>query len=372
MNQNQFTPEIPFNDLPRLMPKSVYLQDRDILLISFEISEVMQDIKGKLESSGGSLQGSLALYAPLFVPEAVSSSEIENITTNNKEIFEAKFLDRHKLTLAKKETMNYVEALQEGASRLIEKGYLNTNDYIDIQKVLEPNRPGLRNLPGAQIYNPSTKTVHYTPPEGERTIRELLANFEHIFNDSSPAHEVYSRMAILHYQFEAIHPFRDGNGRTGRMLMPLYLMAQQKLPLPVLFISHYILKHRDEYYKKLRAVTEKGEWKEWILYILEATKEQAEHTRDVVQKIQQVSKKIDKKIEKKLPEVYSPEIVSFLFANAYFTQKHFEKVLGISPMTARKYLQFLEGAGVTRKKRQIGRNRFIFSNPDYTKILQNV
>jgi len=163
-------------------------------------------------------------------------------------------LEERELSPAEKEALNYTEALFKGAARISEKRFLATNDYITLQKILEPNNQGLRRLPGTQLANPNTGTVYYTPPTGESKIRDLLADFEKYFNQEAPAHEVFSRMAILHYQFEAIHPFPDGNGRTGRMLMPLYLMNQSRLPVPVLFISHYILEHRDEYYERIRAV----------------------------------------------------------------------------------------------------------------------
>ena len=177
-------------------------------------------------------------------------------------------------------------------------------------------------------------------------------------------------MAVLHYQFEAIHPFPDGNGRTGRMLMPLYLMNQQRLPVPVLFISHYILEHRDEYYKKLRAVTFNGEWKDWILFIITATTVQAKYTCAILEKIRQAINSVKKTLKEKSPNVYRSELVDFLFSRAYFTQKDFEAFISISPMTARKYLLELEKNKIVSKTKQTGKNRYLYITPRYINILR--
>jgi len=362
-------PTKPNNNLPKLPPQ-VDLKDQRLLLAALEAGEAIAELKTMLTMSSRSISNTVDLLSPLFVPEAVSSSGVENIITTNNSVYVAKILEERELSPAEKEALNYTDALAGGIRTLLTKGFLATNDYVRMQGTLEPNKKGIRSITGTQLANPITGVVYYTPPEGESRIRDLLKNFEDYFNEDAPVHEVFSRMAILHYQFESIHPFLDGNGRTGRMLMPLYLMRQGRLPLPVLFISHYILENRDEYYKKLRDVTNNGAWTEWILYITNATAEQAKYTCQILEKIRRAINLVKKTVKEKIPSVYSSELIDFLFSNAYFTQKGFEKEIGVSPMTARRYLQELEAQKVVVKQKQTGKNRYIYITPRYINILK--
>lgn len=359
----------PYNDLP-LLPPDVDLKDQELLLATLEASDAISQLKTMLTLSSRSISNTLDLLSPLFVPEAVSSSGVENIVTTNDSVYYAKIMEERELSPAEKEALNYTNALMDGASKLSTNGFLTTNDYVALQKVIEPTKAGIRTLSGTQLSNPVTKTVYYTPPEGESRLRDFLHNFEKYFNEAAPIHEVFARMAILHYQFEAIHPFRDGNGRTGRMLMPLYLMKQHKLPVPVLFISHYILEHRDEYYQKLRAVTSDNNWKDWILYITQATTDQAKYTCEILEKIRRAINSAKQIMRDNLNYLYSSELVDYLFSNVYFTQKDFEKAVRVSPMTARKYLSDLEKEKITLKHKQTGKNRYIYITPRYISILK--
>ncbi len=365
------SPDIPYNNLP-LLPPTVDLKNQDILLATLEASDAIAQLKTMLTLSNRSIQNTLDLLSPLFVPEAVSSSGIENIITTNDSVYVAKILEERELTSAEKEALNYTEAIFTGARKILSNGHLMTRDYLTLQKILEPSKAGIRRLPGTKLSNPVTGMVYYTPPEGEALIRDLLSDFEMYFNEKTPTHEVFSRMALLHYQFEAIHPFLDGNGRTGRMLMPLYLTKQGRLPVPVLFISSYILEHRDEYYRRLRAVTNKGEWKEWILYIINATTQQAVYTCSVLDKIRKSIHAVRNTLQEKAPSMHTSELVDFLFSNAYFTQKSFEKEIGVSPMTARKYLRLLEDSKIVIKTKQTGKNRYLYITPRYINILKRV
>lgn len=362
-------PTKPYNDLPHL-PPNVDLKDQELLLATLEASDAIAQLKTMLTMSQNTVINTLDLLSPLFVPEAVTSSGVENIITTNNSVYVAKIMEERELNPAEKEVINYTQALFKGMVIVSRKGILTTNDYLALQKILEPSKVGIRKIPGTQLKNPLTGDIVYTPPEGERLIRDLLSNFERYFNEEVPAHEIFSHMAILHYQFEAIHPFLDGNGRTGRMLMPLYLMRHNRLPYPVLFISRYILENRNEYYKNLREVTNGGEWKKWILYITNATTEQARYTCKVLEKIQNTIDVVRKVLREKLPAVYSAELVEFLFSNVYFTQKQFENSLKISPMTARKYLQALIDEEVIQRQKQTGRNKYLYITPRYISILK--
>lgn len=359
----------PYNDLP-ILPPEIDLKDQELLLATLEASDAISQLKTMLTMNRRTIYNTLDLLSPLFVPEAVSSSGVENIVTTNDSVYYAKIQEERELSPAEKEALNYTKALMEGANKLTSKGFLNTNDYISLQRIIEPTKAGIRKLPGTQLTNPITKTVFYTPPTGEDRIRMLLQNFETYFNEASPIHEVFARMAILHYQFEAIHPFSDGNGRTGRMLMPLYLMKQARLPVPVLFISHYILEHRDDYYRKLREVTLERKWKEWVVYITSATAEQAKYTCSILERIRKSIDSVQDILKSKLAYLYTHELVDYLFSNAYFTQKDFENVIGVSPMTARKRLFDLEKEGIIVKHKQTGKNRYIFITPRYINILK--
>jgi Fic family protein len=362
-------PTEPYNTLPPL-PPAIDFKEQELLLATIEASDAIAQLKTMLTMSDRNVANTLDLLSPLFVPEAVSSSGVENIITTNNSVYVAKVLEERELSPAEKEALNYTDALMNGAIKVFSKGFLSTNDYIELQKILEPTQSGIRNLPGTQLRNPTTNTVYYTPPEGESLIRDMLKDFESYFNQDVPPHEIFARMAVLHYQFEAIHPFPDGNGRTGRMLMPLYLTRHGKLPVPILFISHYILEHRDEYYKKLRNVTYQAAWKEWVIYITRATTVQAQYTCEVLAKIKKTTDDVRTRLQEKLRPIYSAELVDFLFSNVYFTQKSFEKALFVSPMTARKYLKALEEEKIVHKAKQTGKNRYIYITPAYVRILK--
>jgi len=365
---NDFNPLIPHNALPQL-PPNINMHDPDLLVLAMETVRSVSQLRTRLTLSKRSIANTLDLLSPLFVPEAVASSGIENIITTNDSVYIAKIKEDRELTPTEKEALNYTKALERGAQIVNNKGFLATNDYISLQGILEPTKKGLRNHLGTTLANPHTKKIYYTPPEGEALIRNMLSNYEKYFNDKAPIEETYARMAILHYQFEAIHPFMDGNGRTGRILMPLYLTIQGELPVPVLFISQYILKHRDEYYKRLRDVTENNNWKDWILYIMSTTKEQAEYTCKILEQIQKNISTVKQLLKDNFKSMYSSELVDFLFSTAYFTEKQFTEELKVSRVTARKYLGLLESKNIIEKKRQSGKNRYLYVNPKYINIL---
>lgn len=365
-------PTKPYNDLPKL-PPAIDLKEQSLLLKTIEVGEKISQLETLLVHKKNSLANAMDLLSPLFVPEAVSSSGVENIITTNESVYIAKISDERDLSPAEKEALNYVSAISRGFVRVIRKEFLATNDYIEIQRVLEPSKSGIRKIPGTALRNPVTGRVYYTPPEGELLIRDLLKNFEDYFNEKAPSHEVFSRMAILHYQFEAIHPFPDANGRTGRMLMSLYLTKQGYLSFPILFISRFILENRDKYYEALRNVTYKNDWDGWIHYILDATIAQADYTCKILVKVNSVMDEVRDEIKRSFPRILSTEeLVNFLFTSVYFTQKQFEKALQISPMTARKYLQYLQDKDIVYGRKQTGKNRFIYITPKYINILKKV
>lgn len=363
-------PTSPYNDLPLIPPIGFNFDDPDLLKKSLQATSTIASLNTAIRTNVNNLFHTMNLMSPLYVPEAVASSGIENIITTNERIYQLQLLEENELSPADKEVDRYLNAVIYGYKLLNKNKFLATNQYLEIQKILEPSKRGLRKLPGTQLSNPNTNEVHYTPPVGEALIRSLLKNFEQYFNDEAPAHEIFCRAAILHYQFEAIHPFYDGNGRTGRMLIPLYLTHQKLLDAPILFVSKYILEHRDEYYTLLRNVTFKGEWKPWVLYILSAIDSQATYTLTFIEKIQYFKDELDKKLEKLIGHTYARDVATLLYQKPYFVQTDFEQELAISPMTARKYLKVLEDAEIVAKRKQHKRNRYLYVCPEYLTLLK--
>ncbi|MCL5411915.1 MAG: Fic family protein [Patescibacteria group bacterium] len=364
---SNFDPKKPYNQLP-ILPPTVNFKDQDILIASLEASEAIAALNTLTDSEVAVIITS-HMFSPFFIPEAVASSQVEDVATTNELVLKALAVtDKKEISGAEKEAMNYQKALVQGMDFILKKGFLATNQYVELQQTLVSSRAGIRKLPGTTISNPHTKEIYYTPPEGEEKIRTLLKNFEEYFNEESPTHEVYARMAILHYQFEAIHPFYDGNGRTGRMLMPLYLLKQRRLTLPVIFLSKYILEHRDEYNQRLRAVTKENDWKKWILFMTKATAVQAEYTTHALREVNHVIASTRKKLREEIPQVYSAELVEYIFTNPFFSIAEFQKNMSLSYVTARKYLQTLEQNNILRKT--LHKNRFLYFSPQLFKILR--
>lgn len=370
MYSSMVDPTKPHNSLPGIPPSNFVMDDTDVLKASMATSRAIASLNATIDADLSNVVHSINLMSPLYVPEAVTSSGIENIITTNERVYEARLLEEEDVTPQDKEVMRYVDALQIGFEELNRHSFLATNQYIRLQSTIEPSQSGLRKLSGTQLSNPNTSQIYYTPPDNEETIRKLLKNFEEYYNDKAPAHEIFTRAAILHYQFEAIHPFYDGNGRTGRMLIPLYLTAQRRLNGPLLFVSRYILENRDEYYKLLRAVTFEEDWKSWVLYILTALETQADYTLEVLKKIGFFKHSLEQKLDVLVGRTYAKDIAHFLYERPFFVQSELEQSLKISYVTARKYLKLLEDNEVIMKKKQKHRNRFIYTCPEYINLLK--
>lgn len=356
-----FDPQKPYNELP-LLPPVAYFDDVALLKLVNKANNSLYELKGtaKVLPDGG-----VILISPLSIREAVASSGIENINTTISEALKAEVIyEKEERFGAEKEILKYRDALKEGYVFLVENGFLHTNSYLKIQAVLEPNKQGIRRLPGTKIQNDRTKEIVYTPPEGHDIIAEKLKNFDQYFNDKTGFDDVdpLVRMAIMHYQFESIHPFLDGNGRTGRILMILYLVMTERLELPILFLSKYILENRDEYYRRLRRVTTHNEWKEWVSYILEGVYRQADETKENILKIKSLMDEY-KSIAGQNSFMISPQMMEYLFSNPFYLQKRLSEALGVHRNTAAKYFQDLEKVGVVRKFKY--KQRYVYYNEKF-------
>lgn len=335
---------MPYNQLPKLPPKAD-LDDAQILKKVITANKAVSQLNGLIRS----VENPELILEPLRVKEAVESSGIENINTTISEALQAELFTADKLSPEQKETKNYKKALLFGFDQVKKRNFLTTNDFIEIQRELGLKHPGIRNLSGTKIGNRKTGEVHYTPPDGEQLIRDLLKNFEEYYNEESNDPDYLIKMAVLHYQFEAIHPFFDGNGRTGRILMVLHLVVHDCLLSPTLFISRYINQNRSEYYRLLREVTYEANWKEWILFILDAAETQATDTNNTIVKILELREWFKKEILPKFNFTYSPELMSYIFSNAFYTQNKLMESTNIrSNKTALEYMNGLEDHGVLK------------------------
>ncbi|MCK5286114.1 MAG: Fic family protein [Candidatus Pacebacteria bacterium] len=360
-----FKPEIPYNELPNLPPKEDF-NDVELLKLVNKANNSIYELKGAAHI----LPNRFVLISPFSIREGVASNGVENINTTVSEVLKADIIyEESELAGAEKEVLNYRNALMKGFQIFNERGFLNSNDFIKIQAILEPSKKGIRNVSDIAIRNSKTKKIIYTPPEGKDILNDKLKNFEDYFNDKEGFEDIdpLIRMAIMHYQFEAIHPFLEGNGRTGRILMVLYLVIVERLDLPTLFISKYILENRDEYYKLLLEVTKEGNWKNWIKYILVGIDRQAKETRNKILEIKQLIIEQKEIGVNKKSNILSSEMVDYLFSNSFYSQKKMAEQLGIHRNTASKYFSELEKIGIVNKFKYKKEN--IYYNEKFLNLL---
>lgn len=345
--KHMFDPTKPYNDLP-LIPPAEDFNDVALLKLVNKANNSIYELKGAAHI----LPNRFILMSPLSIRDAVASSGIENINTTVSEALKADVIYKEsELSGAEKEILNYRNALMEGFSLLRKDNFLNTNSFIKIQSLLEPNKKNIRNVPDVTISNSKTGKVIYTPPEGKEVILGKLKNFEDYFNDKSGFDDIdpLIRVAVMHYQFEAIHPFIDGNGRTGRMLVVLYLVMVGRLDMPILFLSKYILENRDEYYRLLLRVTTHGEWKSWVEYFLKGIDQQANETRIKILEIKKLMESYKSLSGVHKSTIITPQMIEYLFSNSFYSRKTMSESLGVHRNTVSKYFTELESLGIVKK-----------------------
>ena len=256
-----FDPQKPYNQLPLLLPRKD-LETKAILKKAIAAGRALAELKG----IGSNIPNQTILINTIALQEAKSSSEIENIVTTNDALFKAFSAQSSHVDSATKEVLRYREALWEGFNTLKKRPVITTNLLIQLVQTIKQNQAGIRNAPGTAVANASTGEVLYTPPEGESIIRDKLKNLEDYIHEED-ATDPLVKLAVMHYQFEAIHPFFDGNGRTGRILCILFLIHRELLELPILYLSKAIIETKTDYYKLLRQVTVSDAWEPWVLYV---------------------------------------------------------------------------------------------------------
>lgn len=338
----KYNPQKPYNDLPDLPPKAD-IETKIILKKIIAASRALSELKGAIKN----LPNPMLFIDTINLQEAQASSAIENIITTQDELFQATITDKKIESLATKEVIHYKDALWYGLKQIKKKPLLTTNLFIAIMQIVKENASGIRNVPGTQLKNPATGKIIYTPPEGEKIIRDKLKALEQFINTNDDTDPLV-KLALIHYQFEAIHPFFDGNGRTGRIILLLYLQQSGLMDMPALYLSNYILKHRNDYYTRLRNVTEKKDWQSWILYILDMVETTAENGKQRIAKIEKLMQSMTTDIQKKLPKVYSRELVEELFRLPY-TKRNNIVAAGVGNIkTVGNYLISLEEKGVLK------------------------
>ncbi len=287
------------------------------------------------------------LINALVLQEAKDSSEIENIITTHDELFRAG-LDIESVTRETKEVQHYREALLRGYELVKEHGLLLKRDIVEIQGILEQNSAGVRRQSGTVLRNMATGEVVFEPPQDYETIQELLTNLEKYINEPNDIDPLVS-MAMIHYQFESIHPFYDGNGRTGRIINILYLILKKMLDVPILYLSSYIIQNKADYYRLLQEVRTKNNMEEWILYMLNGVEQTSMATVELIGDIHKLMQETKWNIRENLPKIYSKDLVEILFMHPYTKIDFLAKGLGIYRDTAGRYLNKLKELGVVEE-----------------------
>lgn len=347
-------------EIPPLTTLAPARLDRpDILKALAAASRRLAELKGVAASMPN--QG--ILISTLGLQEAKDSSAIENIVTTHDELFRDAAFPEAAIGAATKEVARYRQALLVGFDAVRRSGLLTNNVILSIQRELEQNDAGFRRLPGTALKDGSGHTI-YTPPQDPDAILRLMADLERFINDD----EVFDadpliKMALIHHQFESIHPFYDGNGRTGRIINVLYLVKQGLLDIPVLYLSRHIVRTKSEYYRLLQAVREHDAWEDWVLYMLTAVEQTAGEGIATIQAIRTLLFDIKHRIRAQF-KFYSQDLINNLFSHPYTKIEFIQNDLKVSRLTAAKYLDALTDAGILTKQK-VGRSNYYINDPLY-------
>ncbi len=337
--------------IPQNLPLPQNIETTKILKKSISANKALARLNGVAKI----IPNSNILINSLVLQEAKDSSEIENIITTHDELYRAN-IDISSVTNEAKEVQNYKQALLLGYELVKEHQLLLKKYIIAIQQELEQNSAGVRKQSGTNLKNAITGEVIYTPPQDHQTIQELLSNLESYINEANDIDPLVN-MAIIHYQFESIHPFYDGNGRTGRIINILYLILKDVLDIPILYLSRYIIQNKTDYYRLLQEVRTENKMEEWVLYMLEAVEQTSIETVELIENINELMAKTTEDIKEKLPKIYSKDLVEILFMHPYTKIEFLVEKLNITRQTASKYLKELENIDIL-KTIQIKNSKF--------------
>jgi Fic family protein len=331
----------------QLLPPAVQLETIPILKKAASAHRFLAELKGV----SGTIPNEGILINTLSLQEAKDSSAIENIITTNDDLFKEELYPEFTQNATAKEVQNYVVALKKGFALVQKNRILTLNHILEIQSALEKNRAGFRKIPGTALKNEATGETVYTPPQHPREIISLMTNLEKFINDDELCNaDPLVKMAVIHYQFESIHPFYDANGRTGRILNVLYLVLKELLDIPILYLSRNIIRTKLDYYRLLQKVRDEAAWEEWVLYILDSVEITAKHTIGMVHEIKTALMDYKHRIRNNHP-FYSQDLINHLFFHPYTKIEFMERDLGINRITASKYLNILTDQGFLKKEK---------------------
>ena len=345
---------LPFNEYDLKTPK--------ILETLNEASRSLAELKG----FANSIPNKHILINAITINEAKDSSAIENIVTTHDSIYKVLTESGFKEDAAK-EVVDYRSAIWRGYKIIKEKEFISTNVLVELHAMIEPNKTGIRKTPGTKLVNSKTGEIIYTPPQSESEIRDLLKNLEDYINTEDETDPLI-KMALIHYQFESIHPFYDGNGRTGRILNVLYLVLNKLLDSTILYLSNYINKNKDEYYRLFTEFRENNNYEDWIIYILKGIEETSKNTIELIRKIQEEMESYKNEFMEKLPKIYSDELLDSLFFEVYTRINYIEDRCGVTRQTAATYLNQLVDAGLLEYEK-VGRES-IYKNTRLIDLLR--
>lgn len=328
--------------LPKLLPEREKIETLRILRQESKAAAALAELKGLAKT----IPNQSMLINAVVLQEAKDSSEIENIVTTQDELYKALSINNIRIDPRTKEVVDYRQALFLGYDILKIQGFLKVNDIVKIQEKLEANKAGIRTLPGTELKNDKTGETVYTPPQSKEEILDLLDNFIQYYNVNDNDISPLILMAVLHAQFESIHPFYDGNGRTGRILNLLYLIMNRLLNVPILYHSSYIIENKSDYYKTLNKINRSGDWEDFIIFMLKAIEETSKFTITKIMLIRNLLDTQIDKVRKQAPKIYKKELVELIFEQPYCKIEFIVNGLGVERKAASRYLKELEEIGL--------------------------
>lgn len=346
------------NSLP--LPLTSGLETKEVWQALNQAHRYLAELKGVCLS----LPNPRLLTQTLALQEAKDSSEIENIVTTHDDLYATQGGGLEGLSLAAKEVQHYVQALQYGFEEVQETGLIRLDTILAVQERIEKSNAGLRTLPGTKLRNDQTGETIYEPPQSKTEVEALIGNLVDYIHDETDDLDPLLRMAIIHHQFESIHPFYDGNGRTGRILNILVLAREGLLDLPILYLSRYINHSKASYYELLQQVRDDNCWSKWCIYILQGITQTAKNEIQLIRKLTALMQDYKHRIRREY-KFYSQDLLNNLFRYPYTKIEFIGSELGVSRPTATKYLEQLTAGGFLEKKK-IGRTNFYVNMPLFT------
>jgi Fic family protein len=350
-----------------LLPLSFEIETKAVLKKLIPARSALAEMKG----TAATIPNEDILIHTLALQEAKTSSAVENIVTTNDELFQSDYRAKKFRSIAAKEVYCYAHALLSGFESLKQKGFISINQIIDIQSILLENNAGFRKLPGTELKNEQTGITVYTPPQNYDDIVSYMTNLEKFINNEEISDcDPLVKMAVIHHQFESIHPFYDGNGRTGRIINVLYLVKEHLLDIPILYLSRFINQNKNVYYTLLQKARNENAWEEWILFILDGVEQTSLQTTKIIQGIKQLMLSKKEIIRTKLPKIYSQDLLNNIFKYPYTKIEFVMNDLQVSRLTATRYLNELTNIGVMEKQK-IGKENYYINTGLYD-FLANV